>query len=178
MIQDKYQAAILFAGEKHKNQKMPGTDSNYLLHLSNVAMEVLLAYKEEQNFDVELAVQLALLHDTLEDTTTEFDELKAKFGDEVAQGVSALTKKKELPSKAEQMEDSLERINKLQKEVGIVKLADRITNLQEPPAYWTNEKKRSYRQEAERINEALERKNEFLNKRLETKISDYEKYIG
>jgi len=177
MIQDKYQEAIQFAGEKHKNQKVPGTDSNYLLHLSNVAMEVLLAYKEEQNFDLELAVQLALLHDTLEDTTTEFDELKAKFGKEVAEGVSALTKKKDLPTKAEQMEDSLTRINQLPKEVGIVKLADRITNLQEPPSYWPDEKRLSYCLEAERINRALENKNEFLNKRLESKISDYRKYI-
>ena len=178
MIQDKYQEAIKFAGEKHKNQKMPGTESNYLLHISNVAMEVLIAYKEEQNFDIDTAIQLAILHDTLEDTNTEFEELKVKFGECIALGVAALSKNESLPSKTEQMEDSLDRINKLSKEVGIVKLADRITNLQEPPHYWTNEKKLTYRREAEIINQALENKNKYLNKRLDFKISDYKKYIN
>ncbi|WP_372753133.1 HD domain-containing protein [Labilibaculum sp.] len=177
MIQDKYQEAIEFAGEKHKNQIMPGTNSNYLLHISNVAMEVLIAYKERQDFDINLAIQLAILHDTIEDTDTEFDELKDKFGEKVAIGVLALTKNENLPSKLEQMKDSLKRINKLTKEVGIVKLADRITNLQEPPYYWTNEKKISYSKEAEIINQTLKNKNDYLSKRLEAKIIDYGKYV-
>ncbi|MFD1292394.1 HD domain-containing protein [Lutibacter holmesii] len=177
MIQDKYQKAIEFAGEKHKNQKMPGTNSNYLLHISNVAMEVLIAYNEKQDFDIYLAIQLAILHDTIEDTDTELDELKKKFGEKVAIGVSALTKNENLPSKLEQMKDSLKRINKLTKEVAIVKLADRITNLQEPPYYWTNEKKTSYCKEAEIINQTLENKNNYLNQRLQTKIIDYRKYL-
>lgn len=68
MTQEIYQEAIKFAGDKHKNQKVPGTDANYLLHISNVAMEIILASKEDGNFDINYAVQLALLHDTLEDT--------------------------------------------------------------------------------------------------------------
>jgi (p)ppGpp synthase/HD superfamily hydrolase len=177
MIQDKYQEAIKFAGEKHKDQKIKGTDSSYLLHISNVAMEVLIAYHNEQNFDVDAAVQMALLHDTIEDTDTEFNELKDAFGENIALGVAALSKNKSLPSKTEQLEDSLERINKLSKEVGIVKLADRITNLQEPPHFWTNEKRKNYCRQAEIINKALGNKNNYLNKRLESKISEYSMYI-
>jgi (p)ppGpp synthase/HD superfamily hydrolase len=178
MLQEIYQKAIKFAGEKHKNQKMVGTEANYLLHISNVAMEVLIAYKEIQDFDINLAVQLAILHDTIEDTDTEFGELKTIFGEKVAIGVSALTKNKNLPSKLEQMKDSLERINRLTKEVGIVKLADRITNLQEPPSHWTDRKKRDYHEEAKIISKTLEGKNDYLNKRLETKITDYNEYIN
>ncbi|WP_321516021.1 HD domain-containing protein [Marinifilum fragile] len=177
MTQEIYQRALKFAGEKHKDQKVPGTNSNYLLHLSNVAMEILMAHSTEQNFDVDFAIQLAILHDTIEDTDTEFGELKETFGDRVAQGVLALTKNVNLPSKKEQMLDSLSRINQLEKEVGMVKLADRITNLQEPPHYWTNEKIEKYRKEAELISETLVNKNDYLNKRLESKIEEHKQYL-
>lgn len=177
MIQDEYQKAIKFAGVKHQNQKVPGTEANYLLHISNVAMEILLAYIENNNFDVSYALQLALLHDTLEDTETEFSELEKEFGSKVALGVQALTKNENLVSKKEKMTDSLNRINELEKEVGMVKLADRITNLQEPPKHWDKEKIQNYLSEAKMINEILNFKNGYLNNRLQTKIDDYKNYL-
>ncbi|GAB7087493.1 HD domain-containing protein [Marinifilum fragile] len=178
MTQEIYQRALKFAGEKHKNQKVPGTNSNYLLHLSNVAMEILMAFAAEKNFDVDFAIQLAILHDTIEDTDTEFAELKERFGERVAQGVLALTKNVDLPSKKEQMLDSLSRINQLEKEVGMVKLADRITNLQEPPHYWDNDKIEKYRKEAELISQTLVNKNDYLNIRLESKIEEHKQYLN
>lgn len=178
MTQEIYQRALKFAGEKHKNQKVPGTNSNYLLHLSNVAMEILMAFAAEKNFDVDFAIQLAILHDTIEDTDTEFAELKERFGERVAQGVLALTKNVNLPSKREQMLDSLSRINQLEKEVGMVKLADRITNLQEPPHYWANDKIEKYRKEAELISQTLVNKNDYLNIRLESKIEEHKQYLN
>ena len=44
-IQTLYQKTILFAAEKHKTQKVPVTDLTYLVHLSDVPMEVLIASK-------------------------------------------------------------------------------------------------------------------------------------
>jgi (p)ppGpp synthase/HD superfamily hydrolase len=79
-------------------------------------MEILLAHKENQDFDLNYAVQLALLHDTLEDTETKLSELEEKFGEKVALGVEALTKNDNLTSKKERMDDSLIRINKLERE--------------------------------------------------------------
>ena len=178
MIQEVYQKAMKFAGEKHSHQKVPGTQANYLLHISNVAMEILLAYINKPSFDVALAVQMAILHDTIEDTSTTFDELKETFGLEVANGVQALTKNKNIGSKLESMEDSLSRINALSKEVGMVKLADRITNLQEPPSYWNTDKIIKYREEAMLIAEELRNKNEYLHQRLQQKIEEYASYIN
>ncbi|MEP2278254.1 HD domain-containing protein [Maribacter sp.] len=176
MTQEIYQKAIKFAGEKHKNQKVPGTESNYLLHISNVAMEILLAHRVHEDFDLNYAVQLALLHDTLEDTDTELSELEVSFGKKVALGVKALTKNDNLTSKREKMNDSLFRINKLEKEVGIVKLADRITNLQNPPKHWGKDKIENYLNEAILISKRLKNKNEYLNRRLEMKIVEYKNY--
>lgn len=178
MTQEIYQRVIKFAGEKHKDQKVPGTESNYLLHISNVAMEVIFAYQENDDFDINYAIQLAILHDTLEDTETETSELSEKFGEKVALGVEALTKNENLASKEERMLDSLNRINGLQKEVGIVKLADRITNLQEPPKHWGIDKIQNYLDEAKLISEMLNNKNKYLNNRLETKITEYKKHIS
>lgn len=177
MTQEIYQKAIKFAGEKHKDQKVPGTNSNYLLHISNVAMEIFMAYHAANDFDINFAIQLALLHDIIEDTTTEFDELKETFDERVALGVLALTKNDELPTKEAKMMDSLSRINSLEKEVGMVKLADRITNLQEPPSHWSSDKILNYRKEAELISLTLADKNDYLNKRLEFKIVAYKKYV-
>ncbi len=173
-----YQETIKFATLKHldKEQTIPGTNLPYVVHLSNVAMEIMLASKETTDFDVSFAIQVALLHDTLEDTDVVFDELVTAFGIEVAEGVLALTKNNNL-SKEEAMLDSLNRIQKLRKEVWAVKLADRITNLQSPPSYWDNPKKIKYQQEAKIIVEKLKGGNEYLEKRLLMKIENYETYI-
>lgn len=178
MLQDIYQKAIKFAGEKHQNQKVPGTNANYLLHISNVAMEILIAYQANENFNVEYAVQLALLHDTIEDTDTDYKEIAQIFGEKIAKGVQALTKDENLGSKASKMKDSLSRINQLEKEVGMVKIADRITNLQKPPGHWTHEKIQNYLDEAIIINETLHYMNRYLNNRLDTKIEQYQKYLS
>jgi guanosine-3',5'-bis(diphosphate) 3'-pyrophosphohydrolase len=171
-----YQSAIKFAAEKHLGQKVPGTDLPYVVHLSNVAMEIMIASFNTDNFNLGLAVQAALLHDTLEDTLTDFAELENKFGIEVATAVSALTKNNDLP-KEKSMEDSLARIKEMPSEVWAVKLADRITNLQPPPAHWDNGKKIAYREEARLILKELRHGNEYLAGRLEKKIEEYQTYI-
>ncbi len=173
-----YQKALLFAAEKHQQQQqfVPGTKLPYTVHISNVAMEILVAAPNSPDFMTEFAVQLALLHDTLEDTETTFEELAINFGEFVAKGVQALTKNTAL-AKAMQMQDSLERICQCPKEVAAVKLADRITNLQPPPHYWTNEKKLSYQKEALLIFDSLKDANTYLAKRLAEKITEYSTYI-
>ncbi|OQY92472.1 MAG: guanosine polyphosphate pyrophosphohydrolase [Sphingobacteriales bacterium UTBCD1] len=177
-IQSTYQQAIKFAAAKHteKNQLIPGSNLPYVVHLSNVAMEIFIAYQNLPDFKLDFAVTLALLHDTLEDTSTTFSDLSKEFGIDVARGVSALTKNKDLPKQI-RMADSLNRIMVLPKEVGAVKLADRITNLQKPPDTWDTPKKEKYRIEAIQILQALKGSNSYLEKRLSEKITEYEKYI-
>ncbi len=59
----------------------------------------------------------------------------------------------------------------------IVKLADRIVNLQKPPYYWTKNKTEQYRDEAIEIHKALGSANEFLSSRLLSKIKAYEQFV-
>lgn len=173
-IQDIYQNTIKFAAQLHtdKNQTIPGTNLPYIVHLSNVAMEILLASEKSENFDTEFAVQLALLHDTLEDTDVTSEQLEKAFGKKITKGVLALTKNSDL-EKSEKMQDSLKRIKLQPKEVWAVKLADRITNLQTPPHFWTSEKIKKYKEEAQTILEELRGGNEYLENRLKDKIETY-----
>ena len=173
MTQTLYQTAMKFAGERHANQQVPGTTANYLLHLSNVAMEVLIAYQHQPDFDLDLAVQLAILHDVVEDTDTTVEEVRELFGEAVATGVAALSKDSSLPDKASMMADSLRRINQTSREAGIVKLADRITNLQPPPAHWSNEKCQAYLDQARIIARELQSKHGYLEQRLAEKMEGY-----
>ncbi|MDC1465855.1 HD domain-containing protein [Polaribacter sp.] len=170
-IQTIYQKTISFAAQKHGSQKMP-TGLPYVVHLSNVAMEVFMTHKKEPNFNIELAIQLALLHDVLEDTPLSFKELEDTFGNIVATGVLALTKNASLDKKY-QMQDSLARIVKQGKEVAIVKLCDRITNLQKPPLKWDKEKIKKYHLQAFTIAQALEGKNAYLDNRILGEIKAY-----
>ena len=71
------------------------------------------------------------------------------------------------------MEDSLNRVHMLQKEVGFVKIADRITNLQDPPKYWSKEKVRNYCEEAKLISNTLKDRHHYLNQRLKVNITEY-----
>ncbi|WP_435525875.1 hypothetical protein [Chryseobacterium indoltheticum] len=54
-----------------------------------------------------------------------------------------------------------------------VKLADRITNLQRPPHFWSAEKIKKYKEEAITILNELNGGNEYLENRLREKIKNY-----
>lgn len=173
-LQTMYQNALKFAATKHTeaSQVIPGTNLSYIVHICNVAMEVLVAAHNSSDINLELALPVALLHDTLEDTNTTPDELAAFFGQEVVQGVMALTKDEFLP-KEQQMEDCLRRIRLQPTEIWAVKLSDRITNLQPPPLTWNEQKRIRYQEEARTILRELKEGNEYLAIRLQKKIEEY-----
>jgi (p)ppGpp synthase/HD superfamily hydrolase len=169
---DLYVAALRFAAAKHRDQRVPGTELPYVVHVASVAAEVIAALPAAGLAAPDLAVQCALLHDTVEDTGTRVEELEIVFGADVAAGVLALTKDARLP-KAERMADSLRRIRDQPREVWLVKLADRITNLAPPPSGWTREKCAAYREEAVVIADALGAANPQLDQRLRARIEAY-----
>eukprot|EP01029_Cantina_marsupialis_P011664 TRINITY_DN259563_c0_g1_i1.p1 TRINITY_DN259563_c0_g1~~TRINITY_DN259563_c0_g1_i1.p1 ORF type:complete len:160 (+),score=42.67 TRINITY_DN259563_c0_g1_i1:353-832(+) len=150
--QEKYLKALNYAAKVHADQKTPN-GTPYITHLSSVAMEVIHACEQSslEEKKSNLAITVALLHDTIEDTDVTYDDLYNEFGGDVAEGVEALTKNKELSSKKEQMSDSMNRLLTQGYEVQMVKLADRITNLQKPPAHWDSLKILNYHKEAKFI---------------------------
>ena len=175
--QDKYQQAWNFASEIHNGQTLPASDIPYINHLGLVAMEATATVAHEAIDSPNLLVLCALLHDAIEDTDATYEDIASRFGRDIADGVLALTKNTQLPSKPEQMKDSLRRIKLQPKEVWMVKLCDRITNLQQPPSHWNKAKIASYQSEARLILEALGEASPFLAQRLAAKISNYDQYL-
>ena len=176
--QDLYLKAWNFASTVHLGQKVPGSDIPYINHIGLVAMEATAAIANNPKIgDPNLMIACALLHDSIEDTSTTYDDVSSEFGKEIADGVLALSKDEKIEIKIEQMADSLQRIKLQPKEVWMVKLCDRITNLQPPPAYWDNEKILKYRDEARFILEQLGAANLFLAERLKGKIEAYACYF-
>jgi (p)ppGpp synthase/HD superfamily hydrolase len=171
--QELYIKAARFAAQAHAGQLYPGTGLPYLIHLSFVSMEVLGVLSVEPGHDGDLAVQCALLHDSIEDTDVTYADLASTFGVKVADGVQALSKNPDL-EKSQQLTDSLQRIRSQPKEIWIVKLADRISNLQPPPPHWTPAKVIRYRDEAINIHTALKDASPFLSLRLAKKIANYQ----
>ncbi|WP_338760920.1 HD domain-containing protein [Bernardetia sp. ABR2-2B] len=183
---DLYREALYFACKAHEGQKMsssvPNIEFPYFLHITEVMTETLSAFQEtlknttDKNLNQDLGVLVAILHDTVEDTSVTLEEIEKQFGEEVKNGVWAMTKNEKLP-KEQQMNDSLEKLSRQPIEVQFVKLADRIVNLKEPPHYWNLEKKKKYQKEAKLILEKLRQANPYLTKRLEEKIENYEQFF-
>jgi (p)ppGpp synthase/HD superfamily hydrolase len=175
--QDDYARTYLFAARAHKGQPWAGdANLNYMVHVNLVSIEIISALRAEPIHDGDLAVKCALLHDVIEDTEVNYDEIKTEFGSRVADGVLALSKNSNL-TKNLKMEDSLSRILGQPCEVWMVKMADRITNLSEPPKSWSRQEISDYRDEAIEIYNKLKPASEFLTERLKGKIEYYGRFI-
>ncbi|KIG17013.1 Guanosine polyphosphate pyrophosphohydrolase/synthetase [Enhygromyxa salina] len=178
---DAWLEAWRFAADAHHGQRVPGSEHPYIVHVAAVAMEVAHAISVRAQLGdpvarPDLAIQCALLHDVVEDTSITASELAVQFGDDVAAGVSALSKDPSVGDKPAQMRDSLARIRLQGPEIWMVKLGDRITNLQAPPSHWEPAKIRSYRDEAQKIHAQLGGACSVLGPRLQAKISAYEQF--
>lgn len=171
-LHDAYDMAWQFAAKAHVGQKLPGSDLPYLTHIGWVVGEILLSLQHESISHPKLAIQCAILHDVLEDTSIEYQDLRKNFGPIVSNGVSALTKNMALP-KNQRMTDSLERILSQPIEVGMVKLADRISNLRTPPSFWDAQKIAEYIEESDSIIAMLEDTSTYLLERIKMKLTEY-----
>ena len=133
-----YKNVLAFALKAHGNQKTP-EGLPYSFHIVSVATEIINSLSQHRiSYDeANVAVACALLHDVLEDTETTMgtESLDIPNIEAVLTGVWALTKKEKLPTKQEQMQDTLERLKQQPKCVQMVKLADRITNLAPAPDF-------------------------------------------
>jgi guanosine-3',5'-bis(diphosphate) 3'-pyrophosphohydrolase len=85
-------AAVSFAARAHDGQKRKDGRTPYVAHVVRVALIVRQAF----GFDDPEMLEAALLHDTIEDTTTDFDDVAEHFSPTVASWAAALSKDKRL----------------------------------------------------------------------------------
>jgi len=87
-----WQRAASFAARAHRGHLRRDGRTPYFAHPFRVAMLVRDVFGERDP----VCLAAAMLHDTIEDTTTDYDDILAEFGVEVADIVTALTKDKRL----------------------------------------------------------------------------------
>lgn len=129
--------AIEFAAIKHKKQRRKNKDQDpYIIHPIGVAN---LISKVGQVNDVNVLIA-AVLHDTVEDTKTTFEEIEQKFNTKIANIVREVTDDKKL-DKVERKKLQIIHASNVSYEAKLVKLADKLHNmtslLTDPPAAWS-----------------------------------------
>lgn len=88
MAQADWQRAASFAARAHKGQNRKDGRTPYTAHPFRVAMVIRHVF----SCDDEVCIAAGLLHDTIEDTGTDYDDILEDFGREVADCVAAMTK--------------------------------------------------------------------------------------
>ncbi|TKW61634.1 MAG: bifunctional (p)ppGpp synthetase/guanosine-3',5'-bis(diphosphate) 3'-pyrophosphohydrolase [Blastochloris viridis] len=132
--------AYVYSMKAHGNQKR-ASGQPYLVH--PLAVAGILA--DLQLDDASIAV--GLLHDTLEDTLSTYDEIKSLFGGEVAdltEGVTKLSKISFEDKAVEQAENFRKLLLAMSKDIRVllIKLADRVHNMRTLGAFSNEQKKR------------------------------------
>ena len=147
--------AITFAAAKHRNQRRKDAEASpYINHPLQLA-HVLATEGDVTDLKTLMA---AVLHDTVEDTETSYDELRERFGQKVANVVMEVTDDKSLP-KAERKQRQVEHAPHMSKRAALVKLADKTCNLRDvarsPPTGWTLKRKQEYFDWAKQVVDGL-----------------------
>jgi GTP diphosphokinase / guanosine-3',5'-bis(diphosphate) 3'-diphosphatase len=159
--------AAQFAARKHKDQRRKDAASspyiNHPLSLANIL-------REEGEVDDVRVIVAALLHDTIEDTETDYDEIRGQFGDEVAEMVAEVTDTKWL-KKTSRKRLQISKAARASSGAKLVKLADKISNLRDivasPPSAWSLERKRDYFDWAKQIVDQIRGTNAKLERRFD-----------
>ena len=146
----KVMEAAVFAAVKHQYLRRGGYDQlPYINHLLKITNELITIGGERD----EALLIAAILHDVLEDTDTNFQELSNLFGQEVASIVNELTDDMSLPHKVRK-ELQVTTATKLSRKAQIIRLADKASNIRDIftyPLNWPLEKKIAYVDNAEAV---------------------------
>jgi GTP diphosphokinase / guanosine-3',5'-bis(diphosphate) 3'-diphosphatase len=165
--------ALDFAARKHTAQRRKGeAHEPYINHLAEVAL-LLAEATEGEDLNLVLA---GLLHDTIEDTETTYEELAGEFEEDVAGLVREVTDDKSL-LKAKRKELQVQTASQKSDRAKMIKIADKISNLlsilQSPPAGWSEERKREYFEWADRVVNGCRGVNRPLEDKFDEAYSRY-----
>ena len=122
--------AIAFATVAHQGQVRKATYIPYITHPFSVAM---LLSQVGCSEDVIIA---GLLHDTLEDTETTFEELRLEFGETIAEYVQGCSEPDKSKAWEERKAHTIESLQDAPEAVCLIICADKIHNLRSMNSEW------------------------------------------
>jgi guanosine-3',5'-bis(diphosphate) 3'-pyrophosphohydrolase len=157
-------AALEFAAHKHRDQRRKDAQASPYINHPIALAHMLVA--EGGVTDTKTLVA-AILHDTVEDTDTTSEEIRARFGKLVADVVQEVTDDKALP-KARRKQLQIDHAPHLSKRAALVKLVDKTANLRDmvasPPAGWPLRRRQEYFDWAHAVVDALPPVNKKLRR--------------
>lgn len=115
--------ACAFAARAHEGHLRKDGKTPYIAHVYRVAMIV----RQVFGCDDDEALAAAVLHDVIEDTPNDYDDIESRFGVAVADMVAALTKNMTLPEPIRER-DYDERLARADWRARLIKLADVYDN--------------------------------------------------
>ncbi|XP_011877427.1 PREDICTED: guanosine-3',5'-bis(diphosphate) 3'-pyrophosphohydrolase MESH1 [Vollenhovia emeryi] len=156
-----------FAAEKHRSQRRKDVEQTpYINHPLGVAN---ILIQEGLVFDP-VVILAAILHDTVEDTDTTFEEIEKEFGHKVCEVVREVTDNKAL-SKTRRKQLQIEHAPNISHEAKLVKLADKLYNLRDLnrsiPVGWTSKRVKEYFKWAQAVVDGCRQTNFNLEKELD-----------
>ena len=123
-----WQKAAAFSATKHQGQFRKDGITPYISHPVRVAFVL----EHEFRIHDDVITAAALLHDVLEDTLVDYDELLEEFGPDIARIVAAVTKDKRLRNNERETEYD-KQLRKSGWQSVVVKLADVYDNICDSP---------------------------------------------
>lgn len=118
-----------FAARQHRHQLRRDGKTPYIAHPFRVALTLATVF-ECRDPDILAA---AVLHDTIEDTATDYEDIEEAFGPWIAEAVATLTDIKSLPD-AQRKAEYHARLAKADWRILLIKLADAYDNLSDAAA--------------------------------------------
>lgn len=165
--------ALIFAAKKHEGQTRKDKERTpYIIHPIGVAYNIIMIGKV---YDVDIIIG-ALLHDTVEDTHTTFEEIRQYFGLKIESLIHELTDDKSL-SKEERKRLQIEHAPHTSTEAAIIKLSDKLYNLNDllynTPLDWSQERIAEYFKWAQQVVDHLPSANQSLKTAIDTLIKNF-----
>jgi guanosine-3',5'-bis(diphosphate) 3'-pyrophosphohydrolase len=137
-------AVLAFAARKHRSQRRKDKEASPFIDHPIAVADTLVRVGGVTD---PMALQGALLHDTLEDTATTAAELDEHFGQPVRLLVEEVTDDKSLPE-SDRKRLQVERAGRLSPLAKQIRVADKICNIAEldhdQPVGWSSERKQRY----------------------------------
>jgi guanosine-3',5'-bis(diphosphate) 3'-pyrophosphohydrolase len=174
-IKEDSASALHYAVKAHEGQ-FRSDGSPYVKHPERVA-DFVRKFKKSKNLDA--LISAAFLHDTIEDTDTTHEDLEKMFGGLIASLVKELTSDKDKIREIGKTDYLAQKMANMSSWALVIKLADRLDNVQDIATAKTPEWRRKYRSETEGVLSKLENDRELsgTHKRIIDAIRDKLKEI-
>ncbi len=170
--------AINFATRKHQGQvRKDRRASPYITHPISVTR---VLWQIGGIRDIQI-LSAAILHDTIEDTNTNEEEIQERFGENVLKVVLEVTDDKSL-EKIERKRRQVAHAAELSQAAKLIKLGDKLINcrdiLESPPKDWTLERRRDYIQWAADVVFEIRGTNAGLEEAFDQILHEAETQLG